>query len=64
MARCGRVKRKCTDCVDRRWDEEGKPYCPHVECAYSQSELEWWRRVGGETIIDPISGKMRREVPI
>ena len=56
MARTEKVKGKCTDCAERKHDENGKLYCPPLKCVFTDSDLEFYREVGGATLIDPSEG--------
>ena len=56
MARTEKVKGKCRDCAERKRNDEGKLYCPHLECISGEVELNFWRNVGGATLIDPKEG--------
>lgn len=56
MARMEKIKSKCRDCVERKKNEEGKLFCPHVDCIFSDSDLKFYREVGGATLIDPLEG--------
>ena len=56
MARTEKVKGKCRDCAERKKNESGILYCPHLKCVFTDNDLKFYREVGGATLIDPSEG--------
>lgn len=56
MAQKSNINSKCKDCSERKKDANGKLYCPHFSCVFSESDLKFYREVGGATLIDPLEG--------
>lgn len=53
MPRAAKKDNKCYYCTERKRDDKGKLFCPHSKCIFGESELNFWRDVGGATLIDP-----------
>ncbi len=51
-----KIVNKCKDCAEKKRDERGTFYCPHVNCVFSDDDLKFWREVGGATLVDPTEG--------
>lgn len=47
------TKNGCRQCTERKRNDEGKLFCPHLQCIFEESDLKFWREVGGATLIDP-----------
>lgn len=43
--------RGCCWCSERRKDENGRNYCPHIQCPLEKEDIEWWKKVGGKSLI-------------
>ena len=59
MARCGKAKSKCWDCTERKRNSYGILFCPHIQCIFGEDELNFYKEVGGATLIDPCDEKRR-----
>lgn len=46
------TSRGCYMCTERKVDYMGHNFCPHIKCPFEKKELEWWKDVGGKTLIE------------
>lgn len=53
MAHSKTIDNKCRECAERKRDENGKLYCPHIKCIFGEDELKFWRDIGGAILIPP-----------
>ena len=46
------TSRGCYMCTERKVDFMGHNFCPHIKCPFEKKELEWWKDVGGKSLIE------------
>lgn len=46
------TSRGCYMCTERTKDVYGRQCCKHLQCPFEKKELEWWKDVGGKTLIE------------
>lgn len=52
-ARSSKIKQKCRDCTERKRNDRGILFCPHLQCIFGECELKLWRDVGGAPLLNP-----------
>ena len=53
MARRSDIDNKCKDCTERKRNDNGLLFCPHLKCIFEDCDLKLWREAGGKTLITP-----------